>query len=192
MDSTGESILADRIGVCAGAWAGRLVGDIVPLTCERQVPLWFSSGGERCFLPEAMPVFIAEETPGNFFYGIPEVGHGVKVARTHQGQTVDPDNVNRLVTEADVAPVQEYISRRLRRLGRTPIASTTCLYTNTPDLNFAIGPHPNDSSITVVSACSGHGFKFASVIGEITADLAVDGRTALDVSFLGVHRFGER
>ncbi|MDA4125512.1 MAG: N-methyl-L-tryptophan oxidase [Thaumarchaeota archaeon] len=188
----GEVCVADRVVFCAGAWTRQLLGDVIPLSCERQVPLWFSSGGEKCFAPEEMPVFIAEETPENFFYGIPELGHGVKVARTHQGQKVEPDTVSRTVTDEDVAPVAGFISRRMRKLGRTPIASGTCIYTNTPDLNFAIGPHPDDSRITVVSACSGHGFKFASAIGEVAADLAVDGKTDLDISFLGIDRFRGR
>ncbi len=189
VEAGGEVCVADRVVFCAGAWTKQLLGGVIPLSCERQVPLWFSSGGERCFTPEEMPVFIAEETPGHFFYGIPELGHGVKVARTHQGQKVEPDTISREVTEADVGPVAEFITRRMRKLGRTPIASATCLYTNTPDLNFAIGPHPDDARITVVSACSGHGFKFASVIGEVAADLAVDGRPDLDISFLGIDRF---
>lgn len=192
VESGGETYLADKVVFCAGPWTKQLVGDLIPLTCERQVPLWFSSGGEKCFSPEQMPVFIAEETPMRFFYGIPELGHGVKVARTHQGKKVEPDDLDRVVTQDDVAPVQEFISRRLVKLGRAPIASSTCLYTNTPDLNFAIGRHPADERVTVVSACSGHGFKFASVVGEIAADLAVDGRTPLDISFLGVDRFRGR
>ncbi len=189
VDSIGGSYLADRVIVCAGAWTGQLVGAIIPLSCERQVPFWFPSSGERCFSPEVMPIFIAEETPGHFFYGIPEVGHGVKVARTHEGQVVGPDTVSRVVTEDDLAPVQEFVSKRLKKLGTTPMASTTCLYTNTPDLNFVIGTHPDDARVTVVSACSGHGFKFASVIGEVAADLAIEERSDLDISFLNIDRF---
>jgi sarcosine oxidase len=139
-----------------------------------------------------MPVFIAEETPGRFFYGIPELGHGVTVARTHPGQVVEPDTVSRAVTDADVEPVAEFISRRKRKPGKKPIAFATCLYTNTPDLNFAIGAHPDDPRVTVVSACSGHGFKFASVVGEVAADLAIDGKTSMDISFLDLHRFRRR
>ncbi len=192
VESAGGSYLADRVVFCAGAWTGQLLGDLVPLKCERQVPFWFSSAGEGRFMPERMPVFILEENPGHFFYGIPDVGHGVKVARTHQGQIVEPDRVSRDVTEEDSAPVEAFVARRLPKLGRTPIASTTCLYSNTPDLNFVVGSHPEDMRIMVVSACSGHGFKFASVLGEVVADLVAGGRTPYDVSFLGVNRFLEK
>ncbi|HYC26731.1 MAG TPA: hypothetical protein VEB67_01770, partial [Nitrososphaerales archaeon] len=65
----------------------------------------------------------------------------------------------------------------------------TCLYTNTPDLNFAVGALPRSDGVVLVSACSGHGFKFASVMGEVVSDLVTNGRSGLDVSFLGLDRF---
>jgi sarcosine oxidase len=192
VETKGGTHAADRVLFCAGPWTGSLLGGAVPLQYERQVPLWFSSRGMESFAPPKMPVFIAEEGPGLFYYGIPDVGHGVKVARSHGGEMCDPDKVRREVTPADVAPVKEFISRRLRMLDSTPIASTTCTYSNTPDLNFALGSLPGDDRVTVVSACSGHGFKFASVIGEVAADIAMEGRTKYDISFLGLDRFSRR
>lgn len=188
--STGTQT-ADRLILCAGAWNGQLLHGLLPLQCERQVPLWFNSGGQDFFTPPKMPVFILEEERGAFYYGIPDVGHGVKVARTHGGEVGEPDQVRREVTDEDVAPVRKFIARRLRKLDGPPIASTTCLYSNTPDLNFAVGLHPADHRVAVVSACSGHGFKFASVIGEVAADLATDNRPDFDVSFLSVDRFAK-
>jgi sarcosine oxidase len=184
--------MASKIVFCAGAWNGQLLRGLVPLQCERQVPLWFSSRGQDIFSPPKMPVFVMEEEKGIFYYGTPDVGHGVKVARTHGGEVTEPDGVRREVTESDVVPVREFISRRMGKLDGSPIASTTCIYSNTPDLNFAVGLHPSDSRIVVMSACSGHGFKFASVMGEIGADLATDRRPAFDVSFLSLGRFSER
>jgi sarcosine oxidase len=183
--------VADRLVLCGGAWNGTLVGESLPLTCERQVPLWFSSGGVASFAPQKMPVFILEEERGVFYYGLPDVGHGVKVARTHGGELSDPDKVRREVTESDVAPVREFISRHLKKLQGPPIDSTTCIYTNTPDLNFAVGQLGSDQRITLVSACSGHGFKFGSVMGEVAADLAMDKRPEFDISFLSPDRFGK-
>jgi sarcosine oxidase len=180
---------ADRLVLCAGAWNGALAGDALPLTCERQVPLWFASGGLASFTPQKMPVFIMEEERGVFYYGIPDVGHGVKVARTHGGELSDPDKVRREVTESDIAPVREFISRRLKKLQGPPTDSTTCIYTNTPDLNFAVGRLRSDQRTTLVSACSGHGFKFGSVIGEMVADLASDRRPEFDISFMNPDRF---
>ena len=192
VESSNGKYVTDRLILCAGAWNSMFLGNLLPLQCERQVPFWFSSNGQKRFTPQAMPVFIFEEVNGQFYYGIPDIGHGVKVARTHGGEIGDPDNIRREVTEKDIAPVRGFISRRLRKLEGPPIASTTCLYTNTPDLNFAVGMHPNDRRVTVVSACSGHGFKFASVLGEVAADFVENGKTAHDISFLDVNRFARR
>lgn len=182
---------AAKLVFCAGPWNGGLLPELLPLQVERQVPLWFPSEGKD-FSPPKMPIFIMEEERNQFYYGLPDVGHGVKVAQTHGGEACDPEKVRREVTEEDIAPVRSFIARRLKGLGRTPIASTTCLYTNTPDLNFAVGLHPSDRKVVVVSACSGHGFKFASVIGEVVADLATRGTTSYDVGFLDPARFRAR
>ena len=159
------------------------------MQCERQVPLWFSSGGRDIFSPRKMPVFIMEEEPGTFYYGLPDVGHGVKVARTHGGELSSPEMVRREVTEEDIAPVREFNSRRINGLDGSPIASTTCIYTNTPDLNFAVGGVRGENKVTLVSACSGHGFKFASVLGEVVADVAVGRKAVFDLAFLSPERF---
>jgi sarcosine oxidase len=177
--------------LCAGPWNDRLLKGALPLQCERQVPLWFSSGGQERFSPAKMPVFIMEEGEDAFYYGVPDVGHGVKVARTHGGEVGDPDKIRREVTEEDIAPVRGFISRRMKGLEATPIASGTCLYTNTPDLNFAIGPLPEEPRVTIVSACSGHGFKFASVVGEVVADLATGRKVDYDLGFVSPARFLE-
>jgi sarcosine oxidase len=182
---------ADKLVLSAGAWTRQLLGDVVPLTVERQTPFWFSSGGDKTFAAEEMPIFIMEEARDHYFYGIPDVGHGVKVARHHDGEVVDPDGVQRTVTESDEVPVREFVARRLPRLNDRPIGSTTCLYSNTPDSNFVIDLHPWEKDVVVVSACSGHGFKFASVIGEIGADLALEGRSRQDISFLRLGRFAK-
>ena len=182
---------ADRLVLCGGAWNGALAGGSIPLVCERQVPFWFSSGGLASFTPQRMPVFIMEEKKDVFYYGIPDVGRGVKVARTHGGELSDPDRVKREVTESDIAPVREFMSRHLKKLHDSPINSTTCIYSNTPDLNFAVGELASNRRITLVSACSGHGFKFASVMGEVAADLATDKRPSFDISFLSPDRFAK-
>lgn len=183
---------ASKLVLCAGAWNGGLARGAIPLQCERQVPLWFSSGGKERFSAGKMPVFIMEEGADSYYYGIPEVGHGVKVARTHGGEIGDPDKVRREVTGEDVAPVREFVSRRLRGLDGQPIASATCLYTNTPDLNFVLGPLPGEQRVTIVSACSGHGFKFASVIGEVAAGISAGEKVDFDISFLNPERFGPK
>ena len=179
---------ADKLVICAGAWNRELLGDLIPLECERQVPLWFDPAGNENFTPDKMPVFVQEEDDATY-YGIPDIGEGVKVARHHAGELVRPDSVDREVSESDISPVRDFIIRRLSGLVPTPVLSKTCLYTNTPDSNFVVDYHPDDSRVVVVSACSGHGFKFSSVIGEVVADLVRSGETPHGISFLKVSRF---
>jgi sarcosine oxidase len=178
---------ASKLVLCAGAWNGGLLKGGIALRCERQVPFWFSSEGKERFSAAKMPVFIMEEDGGEYYYGVPEVGHGVKVARTHGGEFGDPDRVRREVTDADRAPVLRFVNRRINGLGEIA-GSTTCLYTNTDDFNFALGGHPEEPGVTIVSACSGHGFKFASVVGEIVAAMVTEEEVAYDISFLDPRR----
>ena len=189
VETNGGTQGAARLVFCSGPWTWKLLNGLIPLQVERQVPFWFPSGGQEKFSPSKMPIFICEEGKGIFYYGLPDLGDGVKVARTHGGELTDPDKVRREVTEEDSAPVRKFVSQRLSGLDGNPTASTTCLYTNTPDYNFVIGSHPSHPSVTIASACSGHGFKFASVLGEVVADLVVSGKTQFDVEFLRPDRF---
>ncbi len=189
VETSAETYSADRVVICAGAWAGKLLPGLVPLEAERQVLFWFDPAGEKAFTRGGLPVFILQDAGGHYFYGIPDVGEGVKVARHHEGAAVDPDFVDRNVGEADSAPVEEFVAKHLPSLKGPPVASDVCLYANTPDRNFVVDFHPEEKGIVLVSACSGHGFKFASVIGEVVSDLAVEGRTAHELFFLRLGRF---
>ncbi|MBI3859648.1 MAG: N-methyl-L-tryptophan oxidase [Thaumarchaeota archaeon] len=187
-----ETYSANKLVFCSGAWTGPLIPGVVPLECERQVPMWFDAKGDPRFGAERMPIFVAEEADARTFYGIPDVGQGVKAAMHHGGKMVAPETVDREVTEDDVRPVREFISRKLSGLNPEPISSTTCLYTNTPDSNFVVDFHPDDERVMIVSACSGHGFKFAPVLGEVVSDLLTVGKTTQDISFLGISRFSRK
>lgn len=181
----------NEVVLCAGGWNGKFLNGVVPLSCERQVPLWFSSGGDERFSAARMPVFMLEEEKDLCYYGVPDLGHGVKVARHHGGETGDPDQVRREVTDEDTAPVVSFIERRLNGLRAPPVDSTTCIYSNTPDLDLVVGKHPRDKRITIVGGGSGHGFKFASVLGEVAAGLVTDEETGFDLSFLRPERFAK-
>ena len=180
---------ADGIVFCAGPWMTKVAGDSLPLRCERQVQFWFASGGEERFQADNMPIFISEEEGGAFYYGIPDVGHGVKVARSHGGRAVDPDRTDMAIDESDVQPIMSFAAKRTTLPRARPISAASCIYTNTPDMNFALGPLPQVPGAIVVSACSGHGFKFASVIGEIVAQLVAGRDCSFDISFLSPARF---
>ena len=184
-----EKYRADKVVMCAGPWMGGLTKGAVPLKVERQVPFWFDSKGEGRFSPDKMPIFVVEEGPEWTFYGFPDLGDGVKVGRHHGGETVDPDSVNRDVSDSDVSPVREFVKHRLPGLDADPVDASPCLYSNTPDSNFVIDFHPAEPRVLLVSACSGHGFKFAPVMGEVAADLIGARKPAFDISFLGLSRF---
>ena len=98
------------------------------------------------------------------------------------GETTTPDTVKRVVTEAEVEDMRTLV-RRFVPLADGPLRdASVCLYTNTPDEHFWIDRHPLHEQVLIASPCSGHGFKFASVIGEIIADSLVDGRSRFDLS----------
>src|SRR2546421_519848 len=128
----------------------------------RSVP---STTGEL-LSPRRMATYGWEGGRGRIFYGIPNTGHAVKAARHPGGRVTPPDEADRRVTAEDEAPVRPFPKSRLPLLDRTPISSMTCTYTNTPDGHFVIDRHPRHRNIWLVSPCSGHGFKFSSVIGE--------------------------
>src|SRR5262249_43538240 len=123
-----------------------------------------------------------------FFYTLPDSGAGLKAAIHHEGETTTPDDVRRDVGADDVSPVRALLERYLPRAAGTLRASATCLYTNTPDHHFLVDAHPAHAEVLIVSACSGHGFKFASAIGEVVADLLTDGGTEFDVGVFGGER----
>jgi sarcosine oxidase len=101
----------------------------------------------------------------------------------------NPETIRREVTDDDLQPVLRFAAKYLRGVTDRVVRTATCMYTNTPDRHFAIGVNPEDPQMVLLSACSGHGFKFAPVIGDIAADLVMDGRTSRDISHISVGRF---
>jgi sarcosine oxidase len=156
----------DRLIIAAGAWTSALVPDLgVNLSVERQVQHWF-----RPTAPMRTPIIMCEYAPGRFWYSIPDRGEGIKVAIHHEGRTVDPETVDRTVGAEEVAYVRALLRTSMPAADGPLIESSVCLYTNTPDERFLVGSHPAHPNVEIVSACSGHGFKFASAIGEIVAE----------------------
>ena len=90
---------------------------------------------------------------------------------------MDPDTVDREAGEADQAPLSAFVAEVLPDLVPRPVRHSVCMYTNTPDEHFVVGPAPGMPGVTVLGGFSGHGFKFAPLLGEVAADLALDGRT---------------
>jgi sarcosine oxidase len=179
----------DAVVIAAGAWTHELVS--LPLTVERQVLAWLEIEKDAHWLrPDRFPVFFRETSELGSIYGFPTLdGVSVKIARHHDGDDASPDAIRRDVTEAELVPLQTFARTYLRGVGERVVRTAVCMYTNTPDRHFAIDLHPADSRIVVISACSGHGFKFAPVIGDIGADLVYEGRTSRDIARFALARF---
>lgn len=167
----------DRVLLTAGAWLPKLLPELnLPLTVTRQTYAYFAlhADAESHYEPERLPVWI-EAT--RHFYGFPKDGRqtGVKIAWHRLGEVHDPDLPAHPVNEADLAPLQACIARRLNGVSGTALSTATCLYTNAPEEEFLLQPLPDDSRVWFVSACSGHGFKFSILNGYEAAQKIMAG-----------------
>jgi sarcosine oxidase len=168
---------AKRLVLTAGAWMSRLLPDLAPhLWVERNVLFWFEPVSRREAFAN-LPVYIVHE-PERMFYGFPlDADHGVKVAGLHFGDRVNPDTVERGVSAGDEERVRVWLAKRMPLANGERQLAKVCLYTNSPDSHFVID-RVHDAPVVFASACSGHGFKFASAIGELLADMTTAQTTA--------------
>jgi sarcosine oxidase len=184
---------AGRLVLAAGAWMGALVPALAGLLePERQVLAWFAPLQPALFTPRRFPVFNLMVPEGRY-YGFPEHDvPGFKIGLYHhREERVDPDAFNREADLADEAPLREATAKYFPAANGPTMALRTCLFTNTPDEHFIVDLLPGEPRVVVASPCSGHGFKFASVIGEILADLVERGETEHHIGLLRMSRFGE-
>lgn len=187
------SIAARSVVIAAGPWSAGLLerlGVSLPLVVERQTMHWFEpSTGGMSLSPGQFPVALIEHDTDRFFYVMPDLGDGVKAAIHHEGGVVLPDFVDRVVGDADTEPARALVGRFVPAASGTVRESAVCLYTDTPDRDFIVDTVPGMPRVVLVSACSGHGFKFASIIGEVAATLALGRAPDLDISHFHVGRF---
>jgi sarcosine oxidase len=168
-----RSCRAKQLIVSAGAWVNSLLPEApLPARIERQVLHWFAAARDAdAFAPERCPIHLWQFDGGRFFYGFPDLGAGVKLAFHHGGEITSADAVRREVEPDEVQAVRAALRRFVPAADGRCLSSVVCLYTNTPDEHFWIDRHPAHTNVLVASPCSGHGFKFAPVMGEILADL---------------------
>jgi sarcosine oxidase len=190
---TDRAVYAARsLAIAAGAWTGAFVPDLgLPLEVERMPVLWFEPTIDPASVSVGrFPVWLIDTVEDGTFYGFPyDPAVGLKVSRHHSGEACEPDSVDRSIRPADVERARAF-SRRTMPPADGPLRhSTVCLYTNTPDFNFVIDVHPRVPGVAYASACSGHGFKFAPIVGEILADLATTGSTPHDIDQFRASRF---
>ncbi len=182
--------------VAAGPWLKKLMPDLpAPLRVTREVMGWFEPQTPAPFSPPFLagpfPVFLLESPFGQHYGFPPWRGGRLKIAKHHhRNQTVDPDHVDRVVSAEDEALIRPFVSRYIPAAAGPLRSAKACLYTMTPDRDFLIDHLPGAQNIIIASPCSGHGFKFAPVVGEILADLATEGGTGHDISRFRFGRFG--
>jgi sarcosine oxidase len=185
-------IEAGQAIVAAGPWLTKLLPDFpVPVRVTRQVLGWFEPTDAATFGRDRCPVFMIENGDG-IFYGFPAGPKpGIKFAKHHhQDEAADPAARARPMTGSDEALLRGALAAHLPAANGKLLDAKTCLYTMAPDGDFILDRLPGSPDIIVASPCSGHGFKFAPVIGEILADLATTGATRHDISRFRLARFG--
>jgi len=185
---------ADRLLLTAGAWTASLLPGLdLSLTVERQLVFWFDpNASDDRYEPARCPIYAWEHTPGYIGYGFPRLERGVKAGLMHQGETAaHPDAIRREVDEAaEAVPLREALRQMLPGVADAPVRGhMVCLFTNTPDTDFSIGFHPEHPAVLVSTPCSGHGFKFASAIGELHAELLTGATPRFDLSPFRLDRF---
>ncbi len=185
----GRAIEATRVIITAGAWAPQLLpGAGLPLDVQRNVQYWFDATTDA-FSRERFPAFFLDRSslPAPL-YGMPDTGDGVKIALHGFGEATGADALKRTVEATEVEAIREIAESFMPGAAGPLRSSKACMYTNSPDRNFIVGMHPASPSVIIGTGFSGHGYKFAPAIGEVLAQLALDGGCAQDIGFLRPER----
>ena len=181
---------AQQLIVTAGAWTSSLLPQLArSLSPERQVMLWTDPVRPDFFQVDMFPVFYIDVAEGAF-YGFPvyEVP-GFKIGKYHHRfERVDPDTMDRECHPEDEEALRQAIRRYFPDANGPTLAMKTCLFTNTYDEHFVIDVLASNPRLVVAAGFSGHGYKFCSTVGEILADLALDGGTRHNISLFEVGR----
>lgn len=189
-----RTVVADKLVICAGMWSGELLGEPFSrlLKVCRQQLFWFKLE-EPVIFPEVSPTFILSHGPAetDLCYGFPPIpGEGsMKVATEQYTAMSSPDSLDRTVSDADVAAMfRTHVAGKIAGVTAERVKASVCTYTVTPDYGFIIDEHPALKNVTVVSACSGHGFKHSAAIGEAVAQRCLSGKSQIDLSAFSLNR----
>jgi len=185
-----REVHARRLVITAGPWTAQILRDLgIPIRIVRKTFVWFDPLLPDEFAASAIPVF---GLPPNSFYGFPNIrGEGVKVAEHLGGEEIARPEDAWPAADQDHASILATAARFLPGLAGQPpanstriVKSATCLYSMTPDEHFILDIHPVQPCVVFAAGFSGHGFKFAPLIGEVMADLALEGQTNVKIDFL--------
>ena len=185
-----EEIAAERLVICGGAWASQLLDLRLPLEIARKHLHWYSTDQPNWQAKRGCPTFFYE-LPDGCFYGFPAIdAQGVKIAEHTGGEKLTtPDDFDRSPSPEDDQRVLAFLSHHLIHVFPRRTRHETCLYTLTPDAHFIVDRHKMNPNIAYAAGLSGHGFKFAPVLGEILTDLVVHGESDQPIDFLSSKRF---
>jgi len=182
---------ADRLVLCPGAWAQDLARlPSIRLPVLRKELAWYAAREAHHTRAGGCPLFFFE-TPDGSYYGFPDLGgNGLKVAEHTGGEPVEnPLEVDRSPREADRRRVEAFLDAHVPGVSRDLLRQEVCLYTMSPDEHFVVDQHPESERVFLVAGLSGHGFKFASVLGEIAAEWAAGRGLPASIEFLRCRRF---
>ena len=182
---------ADRLVIAAGPWTRQLVRRFESLALpERQVVAWLQPTRPQLFEPRRFPVFLIDVEEGSY-YGFPVHDvPGFKFGRYHHlREPITPDDPDRTARPDDEAILREFATRYFPAGAGPTVMLKACIFTNSPDEHFIIDRLPESPQVSVAAVCSGHGYKFCSVVGEIMADLAMHGETRHDIGLFRLDRF---
>ncbi len=182
---------ADKLVLAAGSWNYKLADALEGLaTPERQVLAWFQPEVHEHYEPQNFPVWNLSVPEGRF-YGLPVYDvPGFKLGKYHHlDEQVDPDDWNRDPGPADERLLRDFTEQYFPAGAGETMRLATCMFTNSPDEHFILDTLPDHPQVAVGAGFSGHGFKFASVIGEVLADLASEGGTDHPIDMFSLDRF---
>ena len=190
-----RTLQADRIVLTMGPWAVtqlRALG--VDARVVRKVLFWYGGVGIQSYGLDSLPCFLVGPEKGeDTFYGFPSIdSRGVKVAEHNiflDDRVDEPREVNRALTANDEPVIRQFVDAFFPQLEARRTHHAVCMYTMTPDEHFVVDVHPEHPQVILAAGFSGHGFKFASVMGEVLSDLALEGKTEQPIDFLRLHRF---
>lgn len=192
------SYACKKLILTAGAWTDQLLPEFKSrLNVTRQMIAWVKPKKQNAFEPGDFPCWTMAHPEGKgLYYGFPilpvdQFGPppGMKVAHHYPGNVTEPNKVNRETTQEEESNLIQFLNEFIPQGYKTTQTTKTCLYTNSPDHHFIMDLHPENKNIVIATGFSGHGFKFASAIGKIVADLAITGKTCQPIDFLGLDRF---
>jgi N-methyl-L-tryptophan oxidase len=187
-----DTYYADYIIVSAGAWSGKILNDLgleLALIPIRKTVSWVQCSDElydfRLFPAYSVDLLDAH------FYGFPSIdGSGMKIGRHDGGEPVDPDEILSPygANPHDEEDIRQFLQNYMPLANGHLLKGRTCMYTLTPDEDFLLDQHPKFSHMFIAAGFSGHGFKFASVIGEVICQVISKGKSHFDLSRFSIRR----